>query len=212
MKNLYLALFMSITVLTGSAQVASFTNSISASEVINFRVAEDMGAVHLQFQNFNDAVALTHEVQRSSNGIDFFLLGTISPRTNLVNGNILYTDATPLRGVNYYRVRSYSFGGVESFSAVRKIDLGIDRIEVVLTPNPVVTRQLNVQLRNFEAGQYFIELINSAGVRVYSKTFSQTEGNESEVISLPDGIAAGLYTLHVKGKYRKMHKNVQVIR
>jgi hypothetical protein len=212
MKNLYLALFMSVTVHTVSAQVASLTNNFTTTEVINFRIAEEMGAVHLQFQTFNDPAAFTHEVQRSSNGIDFTSLGVISPKTNVVSGNIIYTDATPLRGVNYYRIRTLSYGGIESFSAVRKMDLGIDRIEVVLTPNPVVTRELNVQLRNFEAGQYSIELFNSAGVRVYTKNFSQTAGNESEVISLPVDIAAGLYTLHVKGKHRIMNKTVQVIR
>jgi len=210
MKNLYLAFFMSMGLYTASAQVGSLTENFSVSSVVGFYAAEEMGAVHIQFKSVVDP-DLSYEVQRSSNGIDFLPLGTLSTPFNS-KGDFLYTDATPLNGTNYYRIRTVTFGERKIFSIVRKVELGKDRVDVILTPNPVVTRQLNIQLKNFASGEYSIELFNSAGVKVFTQSFSQTAGDNSQVINLPVGVAAGVYTLNVGNRHHKINKTIQVIR
>src|SRR6476469_796555 len=211
MKNLYLVLFLCMSCMTVYAQMNISTESFFAAKSYGFQTEEELGAVHLYFRPMYNFSILSHEIQRSSNGVDFLQIGTVSPNTNFT-GEYAYTDATPRDGVNYYRIRTLAYDGTEVFSAVRKVELGKIRTEIVLYPNPVVTRQINIQLKNFAAGQYAIELFNTAGIKVYSNSFTQTEGDNSQTINLPVGVAAGIYTLNIRSRFHKIVRTVQIIR
>ena len=77
------------------------------------------------------------EVQRSTDGNNFTdSLGFVNGKVNAFTGaSYEFTDATPLAGRNYYRLKQKDFDGRYSYSPIRWVDFG-KSIYIRLYPNP----------------------------------------------------------------------------
>jgi hypothetical protein len=62
-----------------------------------------------------------------------------------------------------------------------------------VAPNPVQSKNMNLQLSNQPAGKYQVRLINLLGQSLYSTTFSWSAGTGNQLIKLPAAIAGGSY-------------------
>lgn len=118
-----------------------------------------------------------YQAERSSNAVDFTAIGS-TPATAAAAGskNYTFTDATPLSGVNYYRLRTVDTDGSFSYSAVIKINTEVKK---QVTLFPAVINQEPLYLKTGIA-------ISNGALLLFDMT-----GKKLQQLTLPKLVTAG---------------------
>ena len=214
MKTLYLSL---LSVLLTGATFAQFTNQLSASNnmegaasLASFAVVKEGNALRLSWTAMNENNMLSHEIQKSTNGSSFSSIGTVAAQNNPALYQYTFSDATPVSGNNYYRLRSTDETGRVSYSNILQLNDGVYKTDFVVLPNPVNGGVLNLQLFNFSSGKYNISLYSNGGQKVFARSTYFSQGSSTEVINLPPDLGKGLYFLQVTDGVNRINKQVML--
>jgi len=90
-------------------------------------------------------------IQRSADGLEWENIGWTEGSGNIQNEkSYKYTDPTPMKGINYYRLEQVDFDGRTSYSEVKNIKFQTEELSIY--PNPVVDR---LYLTGTESGTSF---------------------------------------------------------
>ena len=144
----------SITV-TGVSSFSPFTfGSATGSnplpvDLVSFNAREENDKVLLDWQTASELNNDFFEIQRSEDGENWMVIGEVDG-----NGTINevieygYTDARPLFGSSYYRLRQVDFDGQFEYSPVRSVNIQHSgrSLEVTLYPNPTTGDNINIRL------------------------------------------------------------------
>lgn len=134
------------------------------------------------------------EVQRSSDGIYYDVLGRIDAAGNSTDQRTYqWLDRKTIPGISYYRIRQVDLNGSYSYSAVRVVSTDKDWANVF--PNPLPNRQVNVEWSPLESGIFEYRLISAAGNIIYAG--SSSENGQVQVLDLPLNTNPGNYFLHL---------------
>ena len=131
------------------------------------------------------------EIQRSSDGRNFISIGFVNARGIGSNGaSYEFTDASPLTGKNYYRLRQTDIDQQFTYSQVRWIDFSKE-VYVKAYPNPTI------DVLNITTGYNFknatLTVRNTAGQLVKQQTVKG-----SGTVAIPvKGLPAGLYNVEI---------------
>ncbi|WP_020571728.1 T9SS type A sorting domain-containing protein [Neolewinella persica] len=151
-------------------------------EWLSFGAHAGAKAVELQWETTYEPDNAGFHVERSAGGNDWSVIGEVAARAG-ANQRYDFTDAAPLEGTSYYRLRQTDSDGQVSYSPVETVEFfGDDR--VIIFPNPA-TNLVNIQL---PAGAELLELLDVSGRSVNAR-FSGREGElNAKVSRLPDGV------------------------
>jgi hypothetical protein len=139
-----------------------------------------------------------YEVEKSVDGRSFTKAGTVAAKANN-NTAASYTwfDATPVSGVNYYRIKAVDNSGAGKISQVVSVKIGGGKSEISMYPNPVTSNSISLQFSNKERGTYVVQLFNNLGQQVYSKSIVHQGGSSSQTLSFGSAVSKGVYQLQV---------------
>lgn len=156
-------------------------------------------------QNINNAVVkwtiaqaepgVTYQLQRSSNGMNFFPVANFSGNATATQFN--YTDAALPNGIFYYRLKTTSKSGEISYSNVAIIKVGSKEINVFVYPNPLqknASNNLQLSVTNASLQAYSLTDVHGKTIVMENKL----NINGSMGIPLPATIAAGTYVLRLQ--------------
>lgn len=149
----------------------------------------------------NELSMRNYVVERSGDGRRFLPLTTVQPRANN-GGTYHYTinDATPLRGLNYYRIKGVSENGMIQYTQVVVVDAMNEQVGGFnVYPNPVVNGVVNIKYNGIKPGMYNVQLISSSGQRVYSTRMEIAEEASGIATLYLRVLARGVYTLKIEG-------------
>jgi hypothetical protein len=106
-------------------------------ELLDFSVRKDETKVLVSWSTASEFNNKGFEVQRSSNGVDWQVLGFIDGHAT-TDRLITYSfiDDQPSFNMNYYRLKQIDFDGSYDFSNINMVDFSSDVIKVF--PNPAV--------------------------------------------------------------------------
>lgn len=127
------------------------------------------------------------ELQRSSNGKTFEDYKFIS--TKAVNGNSSqlvsyeFTDATPLSGTNYYRLKQIDKNGKFSYSPIVVINSTSTLDIAAIYPNPV-KNEMNLKVDATKSGAATVSIIDIAGKVIAKYPVQVSEGNNNFVFQV----------------------------
>ena len=131
------------------------------------------------------------EVQRSPDGHSWGVLDFVQAHGSTF-GDYRFTDATPLAGANYYRLKQMDYDGASTYSPMVTVATGAGA-ELSLFPNPTGST-LHVRLGERENNStYTARIINQLGATVSEQPLN--DGGTLDVSGLP----AGTYVLSVSG-------------
>jgi hypothetical protein len=156
--------------------------------------------VQVEWTNQTEKNVLQYIVERSADGRDFSELRVQRPTSN--HGDAAsYTafDATPVAGINYYRIKAQEIDGNILYSKILRVETSDARTGMVLYPNPVVNHQFTVALTGIQPGDYLMTVISTTGQPVLQKNLAVRSGAITESILLPGSVRPGVYTLLVAG-------------
>ncbi|MEP7143980.1 MAG: hypothetical protein ABI707_13955 [Ferruginibacter sp.] len=157
--------------------------------------------IAVEWEVENELNISKYEIERSGNGSGFSKMGTIAAHgNNLLNAVYNWVDADVINGDNFYRIKSIGLDGKGKYSRVVKVKM--DRIDaaIIVYPNPVVNKIMNVQFNNQPAGSYTLKISSATGQLLMIKTLYHTGGTDTKPIPLPDTIEMGNYQLSITGK------------
>ncbi len=148
----------------------------------------------------NEANIAQYEIQHSADGRNFSQLGTQAARNINGVGSQQYDllDVQPFSGDNFYRIKSVNNSGEIKYSQVVKVNMKGDPSTITVYPNPVKEDGIvAVSMMNEPKGVYKVNLINTLGQVVLTRTINHDGGNSVYSIELNGSLAHGTYQLQV---------------
>ena len=160
------------------------------------KVQQSNQSLNVNFQTANEKNVKEFDIERSSDGTRFIRVAGVNALNKETN-NYSWTDASPLAGNNFYRIRSIDIDGKTQYSEVMKAFAAKGSVGLNVYPNPVKNNQLNLQMINQQASIYEVRLMNSFGQNFQNKKIDHKGGSNVISIMPSQNIPKGIYRLEV---------------
>lgn len=170
----------------------TYTSSILPVKLVGFKAVKDKNVVQLNWTVAQESNIESYQVQRSKDGINFTTIQTIGARNQSgYQPNYTSTDASPLKGVNYYRLAINENGRKEmsGIATVTMSNVG-NNFTINYTPN---STRLNIRLIGLDAGSYSVLVVNAVGQLLQSLRLAHDGSEANKEINLKGGLSKGIY-------------------
>jgi hypothetical protein len=159
----------------------------------SFLAAEDGEVVNVTWATSIEEHVKHFEVLRSSNGIDFITIGMV----NAGQKTYLFKDKQPVKGCNYYRLKSVDKDGSFSLSTIVLVNLknGAGVISS-LYPNPA-TGNATLKLQGVVEGNVLVQVLDQQGRLITTKQFGVQHASEFKTPLDLGHLAKGSYVLRI---------------
>ena len=138
-------------------------------------------------------------IEKSINGKDFAEIGRVPAAGNSSTPrNYSFTDAQPVKGANYYRLKQVDKNNAFEYSAVKKLVLSNKGLDFQLGPNPF-TNQLNLTITGDTKLPLTASIVDVNGRLISQTQLVKTTLQFKKNIDL-SSIASGVYILRVTGE------------
>ncbi len=151
-------------------------------------------------------------IERSVNGIDFYLLGSVAAHgTTAQQNKYVFTDHNPSEGVNYYRLKQLDFSDETKFSNIVSINVPVvGSIQVMRTSWE--GDKLNVSLNNLsESTGFTASLTDMNGRRLFGREYHVENHGEQTVSIDTETFAKGVYFLLIEDA-TKLIKQTKIVK
>ncbi len=187
---------------TGCAAPWSFTTATTVPVTLVDFKAEKKGNINLlSWVTATEQNNAGFTVERSANGKDFNALSVVGSKGD--NGysnatlNYVYTDETPLAGVNYYRLKQTDKDGRFEYSkTVKVVNSNLVKFEIVnVYPNPAKD-QVRLIMNSIASDKVAIAITDLSGKTISTQSSSVKMG-DNEVVLNVSALSAGTYFITV---------------
>lgn len=136
------------------------------------------------------------EVERSNNGSNYAVIGkTAAAGNSNVTKKYAFTDASPLSGVNYYRLRMVDIDGKYTYSVVRLLNFD-ETISIKTFPNPAIN---TLYISGLEIGStYILTAVNG-------QTVLQNKSSSSVEAVTVSNLTGGTYIISIINKNKTIY-------
>jgi hypothetical protein len=175
----------------GYTTFLNFPGTTLASEMTSFSAKKSTSSTELSWLTASEKDNATFQIERSANATDFSPIGEVkgAGNSNAVK-NYTFTDATPLSGVNYYRLKAVDYNGAATLSKIVSVNFtGKNGDKTAVYPNPA-SDVLRVDYTSDAAATTDIQVTDLTGRVIISQNVSVTKGANLlplNITSLPSG-------------------------
>jgi hypothetical protein len=189
-----------------------YNRALSAAEIVElvgaslplkmgeFTASKQAAGITLNWETLHEQNTASFNVERSGNGLDFTAIGKVAAKGySASKEQYNFTDAAPLAGTNYYRLKLVDADNRASYSQTIVIKNSNTLVNIEVFPNPV-SDLLQVQLPTKQNGPANIIITDADGKIVFTKPVQLSIGNNATSIpvhQLPNGVYQ--FTLENKG-------------
>jgi Secretion system C-terminal sorting domain len=145
-------------------------------------------------------------IERSADGLSYSTIGKVAGEKNsTIEKSYNFSDATPLQGVNYYRIKSVGLDGKEAISKVVSVNLS-DKAKTALQvyPNPAHSA-LQVEVISEEEVAKTVQVFDLAGRVILTQNTALKKGLNSISIDV-NAVLAGTYLVKVGSEVSRFVK------
>jgi hypothetical protein len=168
------------------------TQSALPVTLISFDVVAEGKTANLKWATSSEANSKGFEVERSVETGSWTTIGYVASQNSNSSSQLTYnfSDASPARGINYYRLKMIDLDGTSAYSRIRSLKVDKAAMSLVAYPNPVVNGKLTIDVSG--SGSYQADVYSLSGVLVLQHNLGASrELNVSNLTS-------GMYLLRVK--------------
>ncbi len=153
----------------------------------------------VQWKVDNEDDMNNYEVELSDNGGQFMPVRSVTPYNT--SDGLGYSINQPVshKGEYSFRIRGNANSGQVIYSKTASIQLELEKSDILVYPNPVVKKTVNLQFIGQPAGKYSAFLISSNGNRMPLQTIQHQMGNSIHTVTLPSTLQGGIYRLQLIG-------------
>ena len=153
------------------------------------------------------------QVERSSDGSsNWSVIATVigAGNSQVVNNYNSY-DATPVSGVNYYRLKQVDMDGKYSYSNTVAVKMDLQKIAVSVLANPFYNT-LSVNFVSPTSQMVTARLVDITGKQIAIQQWSLTNGSNQKNLSNVSSLQHGLYILSIVNKSGEILFNGKVVK
>jgi hypothetical protein len=156
-------------------------------------LAENNSRVNVFWTTETEKNSSHFEIQRSSNGIHFTSIGTITAAGNSNHTQrYKFIDEQPLKGISFYRLKQFDIDGNATYTKTERVHLKDNNTWVDIYPNPFSGNSFTIKLQKAVEGVVNIKVIDTKGrLQIHQQV------NGANTISIHHKLAKGLYTVVV---------------
>lgn len=170
----------------------------------NIKAYEKLTGVQIDWTAYSEENLNKYQIERSADGSVFTAIGDVTARNSMIATSYGFFDPNPLRGVNFYRLKSIDIDGKSAYSSIVKINLDKSVEGIILYPSPVTRGYISLQSADLAKGNYGVKMFTATGQQVYSQRFTHTGGSFNQTIHLPIGTRPGMYSIQLDNDDQKV--------
>jgi hypothetical protein len=121
--------------------------------------------VLLEWKTENEINTQDFQVERSNDGVNWTLLGQIAAANQQGVHTYSFVDASPMEGLNHYRIKQRDLDGQSKYSVIRTVKLDLP-VQIKISPNPT-PGLVQVQIQGKRDRVFSMEVLTADGVRIY---------------------------------------------
>ena len=133
---------------------------------INYITGQKQGSNHLLNWKVtcNSTPSATMNLERSSDGRNFIPVNSITADAVRCQQPFNYTDANPLKGLNYYRLKVADADGKITYSSTVALLNAVKGFDIIsIAPNPVVGDQFKLNMASAQSGKMDLIIVDMQG-------------------------------------------------
>jgi hypothetical protein len=154
--------------------------------------------INVDWKVAHETAIVNYDVEKSADGVHFVKAYT---ETNVLNSDrsaaYRWVDPNPIRGMNFYRIRSKGQDGTAKYSMVVKVMFEKLDGYITLYPNPITDANLNLYFVNQPAGEYKVRLLSNTGELIAAKKIVHNDVDTAEPFRLQQALLHGNYLLEI---------------
>lgn len=167
------------------------------TQLLSFTGKKENGRAVLRWNTEAENEPLLFDIEKSNDGINFQVIGTLNSYNNGQNLNsYTFIDPAQLSGRAYYRLRIRNAAGVTNYSKTVLLSETGDPFSFIAVINPF-GNELDFEIYSAHSGRAEAELIDASGKPIRRKIFSISEGGNKLSIDNTSMLSAGLYFLRI---------------
>ncbi|ADR21347.1 hypothetical protein MATR_10240 [Marivirga tractuosa] len=173
------------------------SNNSLPVEMVFFTAESRSNRVELSWQTASEINNDFFEVQRSFDGKEFEVIGSVEGNGNsLASIDYSFNDYSPLAGDSYYRLRQVDYDGAFEYSEVVRITRE-EASDLVAVPNPTQAQNIHLRLSGFHAEQKIqVTIFDVQGRRHYQGILNPSDLNKP--LPINQNLNSGIYIVNVK--------------
>ncbi len=184
---------------TGFSGFYVHTNNFNAPLpiTVNYLTGRKQGSNHLLNWKLtcNSTPSVTMTLERSSDSRNFSGINTITADAARCNQPFDHTDANPLKGMNYYRLKMVDAAGKVTYSTTVALLNSVKGFDIIsIAPNPVVSNNFRLNIASAQSGKMEFVIFDMQGRLVNRQTLSLIAGYNSMPVNVAN-LAPGTYTI-----------------
>ena len=145
--------------------VVKNTSSLPLS-LLSFTTLLANKEVSIKWTTANQVSTKSFSIERSSDGINWSEIGTVSSNNSASINTYSYTDVAPLFGINYYRLKIVDNNANFTYSNVQSIETSSNSFQFNVYPNPARSRlYFNFSDPAYEV--YYMRVVNQLGKTIF---------------------------------------------
>jgi hypothetical protein len=188
------------------------TGSALPVEFLFFDAKEKAGKVELTWATAMELNNDFFEIQRSTDGLNWEALEKVDGfGTTKQQQDYIAYDQNPKGGLNYYRLKQVDYDGTVDYSDVRQVAINGNNAQPLeitsIYPNPF-TDFISVDLKSPNDGNAQLQLFNSSGVLLQTKTQMVYKGAQSIKFNDLSSLETGAYVLVVSLGEERITKTI----
>jgi hypothetical protein len=163
--------------------------------------------IQVEWNVTNEENMAGYAIEKSVDGVSFTQVGAVTANHS---SNYNWMDVSPLKGNNFYRIKTQDKNGSISYTETVNVKIGSTKNLFTIVGNPVHNKLLVLQLENVDKGNYTLQVFNNIGQQVATQTWLHNGGSATQTMSLGN-VAAGTYQVRItNGNVVKLAKTVVV--
>ncbi|HOZ76948.1 MAG TPA: proprotein convertase P-domain-containing protein [Ferruginibacter sp.] len=168
---------------------------VTFSSVKAYKINDD---VNVEWKTAHESSVASYEVEKSVDGTRFEKTYTeVNVKNNERGATYQWLDKNPVKGYNYYRIRSNDVNGDFKYTAIVKVMFDKATPLVTLYPNPLADGTFNLYFTNMPGGEYKLRLMNTAGQLIDAAVIQHAVTTSKEVFKPRQQLLQGNYMLEI---------------
>jgi hypothetical protein len=180
---------------TGDQKITVEFLSVLPVSLTSVKAYQQNVGIAVEWNTQSESGMLQYEVEKSANGTNFSKINTTASKSGTSN-TYNFFDQSPISGANYYRIKTISLNGEAEYSKIVMVKLNSKGASLEVYPNPLKGNSVQLQLSNWEKGNYSVTLFNQFGQQVLNRTINHIDGSIKQTVILGT-LAAGVYELRL---------------
>jgi hypothetical protein len=182
-------------------------------ELTTFTARQKENAVSLNWSTSQEINNKYFQVERSADGnSNWTVLTTVNGAGNSqVINNYNAIDASPISGVNFYRLKQVDYDGNYKFSKIINVRVNGQKTSISVLSNPF-HNTLSVNFVSAAPQQVFARLFDVTGQQVAIEKWSVTSGNIRKDFSGVSNLQHGMYILTIRNNSGEILYNGKVVK